>query len=35
VADRAACMARLQGAGKTEGSVEGGGVIRETETRVQ
>ena len=34
-ADRAACVARMRGAGKTEGSVEGGGVIRETETRVQ
>ena len=34
-ADRAACVARVQGAGKTEGSVEGGGVIRETETKVQ
>lgn len=34
-ADRAACIARIQGAGKTEGSVEGGGVIRKTETKVQ
>jgi hypothetical protein len=34
-ADRAACVARIQGAGKTQGSVEGGGVIRETETKVQ
>lgn len=33
-ADRAACIARIQGAGKTEGSVEGGGVIRKTETKV-
>ena len=34
-AERAACVARIQGAGKTEGSVEGGGVIRKTETKVQ
>lgn len=29
-ADKAACLARVQGAGATSGSVEGGGVIRET-----
>lgn len=34
-ADRAACVARIQGGGKTEGSVEGGGILRETETKVQ
>jgi len=34
-ADRAACIARIQGGGKTDDSVEGGGVIRETETKVQ
>lgn len=31
-ADRADCIARIQGAGATSGSVEGGGVIRKTET---
>jgi hypothetical protein len=34
-ADRAACVARIQGGGKSEGSVEGGGIIRETETKIQ
>lgn len=33
-ADRAACVQRILGAGKTEGSVEGGGIIRETETKL-
>jgi hypothetical protein len=33
-ADRADCIARIQGAGATSGSVEGGGVIRKTETVV-
>jgi hypothetical protein len=32
-ADRAACVQRILGAGTTQGSVEGGGVIRETETK--
>lgn len=31
-ADRADCVARIQGAGAVSGSVEGGGVIRQTET---
>ncbi|RYF42857.1 MAG: hypothetical protein EOO25_05315 [Comamonadaceae bacterium] len=31
-ADRADCIARIQGAGAASGSVEGGGVIRKTET---
>jgi hypothetical protein len=31
-ADRADCIARVQGAGSTSGSVEAGGVIRQTET---
>jgi hypothetical protein len=34
-ADRAACVQRLLGAGKSEGSVQGGGVIRETETETK
>jgi len=34
-ADRADCMARIQGAGAVQGSVEAGGVIRSTETPVQ
>jgi len=34
-AEQAACVQRIQGAGKTEGSVGGGGLIRETETKVQ
>jgi hypothetical protein len=34
VADRADCVARIQGAGAASGSVEGGGVIRQTETVV-
>ena len=33
-ADKAACIARVQGAGTTSGSVEGGGIIRQTETVV-
>ena len=32
-ADRAACVQRILGAGSTEGSVDGGGLIRETETK--
>jgi hypothetical protein len=35
VADREACVQRVLGAGKTEGSVQGGGLIRETETKVK
>ncbi|MEO7547015.1 MAG: hypothetical protein ABIT82_01230 [Ramlibacter sp.] len=31
-ADRADCVARIQGAGAASGSVEGGGLIRKTET---
>jgi hypothetical protein len=31
-ADREACVQRLRGAGSTEGSVKGGGLIRETES---
>ncbi len=31
-ADREACVQRILGAGTAEGSVEGGGVIRSTET---
>jgi hypothetical protein len=34
-ADRADCVKRLTGAGSTEGSVKGGGVIRQTETKTQ
>ncbi|TWO73180.1 hypothetical protein FN976_02790 [Caenimonas sedimenti] len=33
-ADREACVQRILGAGSTSGSVEGGGVIRQTETKV-
>jgi hypothetical protein len=33
--DRAACQARVMGMGNIEGSVEGGGLIREIETQVQ
>lgn len=33
-ADRAACVQRIVGSGTTEGSVKGGGVIRQTETKV-
>ena len=35
VADREACMQRIMGSGTTEGSVKGGGIIRQTETKVQ
>lgn len=31
-ADREACVQRIMGAGSTQGSVEAGGVIRQTET---
>jgi hypothetical protein len=34
-ADRADCVQRIVGAGKTEGSVQGGGLIRQTETPVK
>lgn len=34
-ADRDACVQRIMGAGSTRGSVEGGGVIRETVTPVK
>jgi hypothetical protein len=34
-ADRAACVQRIQGAGSTQGSVGGGGLIREAETPVK
>jgi hypothetical protein len=34
-ADREACVQRVMGAGSAEGSVKGGGVIRQTETKVQ
>ncbi len=34
-ADREACIQRITGSGTTEGSVKGGGVIRQTETKVQ
>lgn len=34
-ADRADCVKRLTGAGSTEGSVNGGGLIRQTETKTQ
>ena len=33
-ADRAACVERILGAGSTEGSVKGGGLIRQTETKL-
>jgi hypothetical protein len=33
-ADRAACEQRILGAGSTTGSVNGGGLIRQTETKV-
>ena len=34
-ADRPACIQRIMGAGSTQGSVEGGGLIRETVTPVK
>jgi hypothetical protein len=34
-ADREACVQRIMGAGTAEGSVEGGGIIRSTETPVK
>jgi hypothetical protein len=34
-ADRAACVQRILGAGSTQGSVGGGGLIRQTETPVK
>ncbi len=34
-ADRAACVARVTGVGSTQGSVEAGGLIRQTETPVK
>jgi len=34
-ADQDACVQRIMGAGSTEGSVKGGGLLRETETRVK
>lgn len=33
-ADREACVQRILGAGSASGSVKGGGVIRQTETKV-
>jgi hypothetical protein len=32
-ADRQACMQRILGAGSAQGSVEGGGLLRQTETK--
>jgi hypothetical protein len=34
-ADRDACVQRIMGAATTQGSVKGGGLIRETETKVK
>lgn len=34
-ADREACVQRIMGAGSTQGSVEAGGLIRQTETPVK
>jgi hypothetical protein len=34
-ADREACVQRIMGAGSAEGSVKGGGILRQTETKVQ
>jgi hypothetical protein len=34
-ADQDACVQRIMGAGSTSGSVKGGGLLRETETRVK
>lgn len=34
-ADQQACMQRIMGAGTTQGSVGGGGLIRRTETKVE
>ncbi len=33
--DQEACVQRIMGAGSTQGSVKGGGLISETETRVK
>ncbi len=33
--DQEACVQRVMGAGSTSGSVKGGGLIRQTETKVQ
>ena len=33
--DRDACVQRIMGSGTTSGSVKGGGLIRETETKVR
>lgn len=35
VAERDACVQRILGAGSTSGTVQGGGLIRETETRTR
>ena len=35
VEDREACMQRILGAGTAQGSVEGGGLLRQTETLVK
>jgi hypothetical protein len=32
--DKSACVARIRGQGRTEGSVLGGGILRELETKV-
>lgn len=34
-ADQDACVQRIMGASSTQGSVKGGGLLRETETRVK
>lgn len=33
--DREACIQRVMGAGSADGSVKGGGILRESETKVQ
>jgi hypothetical protein len=33
--DREACLQRILGAGSAQGSVNGGGILRETETKVK